>query len=298
MRVRSFWWTGAAGVVLIVVGPLLTGYGQMQKRDARLSCAVAVVNEGPAIKSFLEKPDTSFVQAYVRFERDLPDDVIFGIDQEFLDGVVKPVHLKGGDWMALIGVQRTGAVWVATGTDETMAGKPSKDRAWKILDLGQRLKPDTWYLFRTEADFGVRHYRKFTVEGSGLSRSIDLKESKLDYPNYMPFSDRAMTYYVFAMRGRSLMKPGAKPDGKPTVYFDDVSGGPISKDGTDTVAFNSSFEEQQPIGEQPVTLPVIDLSKYKQGRWYLERNEAIFSTKKVTFARSKEYVGVADASIN
>jgi hypothetical protein len=43
---------------------------------------------------------------------------------------------------------------------------------------------------------------------------------------------------------------------------------------------------------------VIDLKKYKQGRWYLERKEAIFSTKKAPFAHSGGYVGVADASID
>lgn len=269
-----------------------------QKRDSRLSCAVALVSEGKEIEPFLKKPGASFVQSYVRFDSDLPNDVIFGIDQEFLDGVAKPVHLKGGDWMALIGVQRTGAVWVATGTDDTMAGKPSKDRAWKILTLDQELKPDTWYRLRIEADFGTRHYRKFLVEGPGLSKSIDLKELTLDYPNYMPFSDRAMTFYTFAMRGRSLMKPGAKPDGKPIVYFDDVSGGPISDKEKDTVVFENGFETTHEVGKQPVTLPVIDLKKYKQGQWYLERDESLFTTKKVKFARSGDFVGVADASID
>jgi hypothetical protein len=269
-----------------------------KQRDSRLSSAVAVVSEGTEIESFLKRPGTSFVQAYVRFDSDLPNDVIFGIDQEFLDGVANPFDFKGGDWMALIGVQRTGAVWVATGTDETMAGKPSKDRAWTILTLGQQLEPGTWYRFRIEADFGTRHFRKFTVEGPGLSKSFDLKELKLDYPNYMPFSDRAMTFFAFAMRGRSLMTQGAKPDGKPVVYFDDVSGGPISEEGKDTVVFEDGFETTRAIGKQPVTLPVIDLKKYIQGQWYLERDESLFTTKKEAFARSGEYVGVADASLD
>ncbi|MER3458486.1 MAG: hypothetical protein C4309_07535 [Chloroflexota bacterium] len=266
-----------------------------QPRDSRLSSAVAVVSKGPAIEPFLGQPGPSFVQAYVRFDSDLPDDVIFGIDQEFLDGVARPFHLKGGDWMAFIGLQRTGAVWIATGTDETMAGKPSKDRVWKIRDLRQRLQPNTWYRLRTEADFGTRHFRTFTIEGARLSKSFDLSQEKLDYPNYMPFSDRAMTFYVFAMRGRSLMTPGA-PAGKPVVYFDYVSGGPISV-SSDVVAFQSSFEEQQPIGGQPVTSPIIDLEKYQQGRWYLERDEAIFDVQVVPWARTGSHVGRADASL-
>lgn len=268
-----------------------------ENRDARLSSAVALVNDGDGIKPFLERPGLSFVQAFVRFDSDLPEDVIFGIDQEFIEGVAKPVYLKGGDWMALVGVQRTGAVWVATGTDDTMKDKPSKDRSWKILDLGQKLQPNTWYRFRIEADFGTRHFRKFTVDGPNVSKTLDLTAHKLDYPNYMPFSDRTMSFYVFAMRGRGLMKAGAKPGGKPLVYFDDVSGGPITKGGNDIVAFQHGFEEQREIGKQPVTLPVIDLKKYQQGQWYLERDESLFTTQRVRFARSGEFIGVADASI-
>jgi hypothetical protein len=269
-----------------------------QPRDSRLSCAVALVYEGEPISNFLAKPGPSFVQAYVRFDSDLPDDVIFGIDQEFLDGVANPVHLKGGDWMAFIGIQRTGTVWVTTGTDETLNGKPSKERAWKILDLGQRLNPDAWYRLRIEADFGTRRFRRFTVEGPGLAKGFDLSDLKLDYPDYMPFSDRALSFFAFAMRGRSLMKPGVPSYGKPIVYFDDISGGPIAENSKDTVAFKNDFEDPREIGKQPLTSPVIELRWYKQGRWYLEREESLFTTKKVPFAHSGDAVGVADASID
>lgn len=268
-----------------------------QPRDSRLSCAVALVYEGEPISRFFAQPGGSFVQAYVRFDSELPDDVIFGIDQEFLDGVARPFHLKGGDWMAFIGVQRSGAVWVARGTDATMNGNPSKERTWKIFDLGQPLKPNTWYRLRTEADFGTRRFRKFTVEGPDLVKSLDLSDLTLDYPNYMPFSDRAMSFYVCAMRGRSLINPNSSFRGKPVVYFDDVSGGPIAQDGRNTVAFENGFEDSYEIGKQPVTLPVIDLKRYVQGRWYLERDEALFNRKKMPFARSGQAVGAADASI-
>jgi hypothetical protein len=39
----------------------------------------------------------------------------------------------------LVGLQRNGTIWVAEGTDDTMSGKPSKERKWKILSLGQSL---------------------------------------------------------------------------------------------------------------------------------------------------------------
>ena len=269
-----------------------------EPRDSRLSCAVALLYHDESIRSFLASPGPSFVQAYVRFRNDLPDDVIFGIDQEFLDGVANPLHYKGGDWMSFVGVQRTGAVWVAHGSDATHRGTPSKERTWKIFNLGQRLKPNTWYKLRIEADFGMRRFRKFTVEGPGLVKRFDLSELTLDYPNYMPFGDRAMSFYVCAMRGRSLRNPNAKNEGPPIVYFDDVSGGPIAEDGKDIVAFEDSFEADYAIGKQPVSLPVIDLRRYVEKRWYLERDEALFRIQKVPFARSGQAVGVADASID
>ncbi|MEW5882498.1 MAG: hypothetical protein AB1761_18915 [Pseudomonadota bacterium] len=231
----------AAFIATAVLLAACSGVTSNLPRDSRLSCAVALVYEGEPISQFLVQPGPSFVQAYVRFDSDLPDDVIFGIDQEFLDGVANPFHLKGGDWMSFIGVQRSGAVWVAGGTDKTMNGTPSKERTWKIFDLGQPLMPNTWYRLRTEADFGTRRFRRFTVEGPGLARSLDLSDLKLDYPNYMPFSDRAMSFYVCAMRGRSLINPNAPFHGVPVVYFDDASGGPIAADGSDRAAFTDGF---------------------------------------------------------
>lgn len=285
-------------MIILLVGCSGAASVEPQPRDSRLSCAVALMYEGEPIFQFLTQPGLSFVQAYVRFDSDLPDDVIFGIDQEFLDGVANPFHLEGGDWMSFIGVQRNGAVWVARGTDATMKGEPSKERTWQIFDLGQSLIPNTWYRLRIEADFATRHFRRFTVEGPGLARNLDLSELKLDYPNYMPFSDRAMSFYVCAMRGRSLINPDSPFHGKPVVYFDDVSGGPIAADGRDTVAFENGFEDSYEIGKQPVTSPPIDLTRYVQGRWYWERDEALFNRKQTPFARSGQAVGVADASID
>jgi hypothetical protein len=74
----------------------------------------------------------SYIDAYVRFPPQTGDDVIFGIDQEFDDGVTRPAYIKGGDWMGLVGLQRSGSVWVAKGTADTMNGKPSKARTWEI----------------------------------------------------------------------------------------------------------------------------------------------------------------------
>ncbi len=120
--------------IILLVGCSGAASVEPQPRDSRLSCAVALMCEGEPIFQFLTQPGLALVQTYVRFDGDLPDDVIFGIEQKFLDGVDNPFHLKGGDWMSFIGVQRNRAVWVAQGTDAMMKGEPGKERTWQIFE--------------------------------------------------------------------------------------------------------------------------------------------------------------------
>lgn len=285
------------GLLLLSLTSCVAWLG-LPPREARLSSAVALVYQGEPMGSFIQNPGPSFVQAYVRFDSSLPNDVIFGIDQEFIEGLRQPVYFEGGDWMALVGMQRTGVIWVAAGTADTMKGIPSKDRAWQIVPLGQPLQPNTWYRLRIEANFATRQFQSFSIQGPDIQKTINLSAYKLDYPNYMPFSDRSMGFFVFAMRSRGLMNSQASPSGPPVVYFDDVTGGPILPTGLEVVAFQSSFEQPEAIGKQPLTFPVIKLQNYVQGQWYLERDEALFKTHKVSFALSGDYVGVADASLD
>lgn len=278
--------------VLLLV--LIISHGTLWARQSRLSAAVALISTGSAIDEFLVNPGVSYVQAYVRFDPDFPDDVIIALDQEFIEGVNAPLFFQGGDWMSFVGVQRNGAVWVAVGTDDTMAGVPSKERTWKILDLNTRLEPNTWYKLRVEANFGTRHYISFSISGKSLERSFDLTEHKLDFPNVMPFDNRSMSYYVVAMRSRDMMKT----KGKPIVYFDDVEGGVAVANRQWQTVFADGFETQQSIGAQPVTLPVIRLEGYRQKYWYLERDEALISVEQRPFARSGNSVGVASAALD
>ncbi len=263
-------------------------------RESRLSAAVAFVSESPAIKDFLDQPGVGYVQAYFRFGPDFPDDVIVAIDQELLEGVDRPLHIKGGDWMAFVGVQRTGAVWVGAGSEQAYEGKASHDRDWKIYDLKSRLDADVWYRMRVEADFGTRRFKSFTIDGPGLSRTLDLSAHFLDYPNYMPFDSRSMTYLVAAMRGRGMMSN----QGTPVVYFDDVEGGIINSQGKAQRVFFDNFEKQNDIMTQPLSWPVIKLQSYKQGKWYFERDESIFRIEHVPFARSGSAAGAADVNLN
>ena len=155
--------------------------------------------------------------------------------------------------MAFAGVQRTGAVWVGAGSEQAYEGKASRDRDWKIYDLKSRLDADVWYRMRVEADFGARRFKSFTIDGPGLSRTLDLSAHFLDYPNYMPFNSRSMTYLVAAMRGRGMMTR----QGTPIVYFDDVEGGIIDSQGKSQRVFFDNFEKQSDIMAQPVSWPVM-----------------------------------------
>lgn len=261
--------------------------------SARLSGAVAFATASLQTDAFLTTPGNGYVQAYVRFGPDLADDVIMFVDQELLEGVTSPRWVSGGDWMALVGVQRSGAVWVAGGSQQTLQGKPSSDRAWVIHDLRQRLQPDTWYRLRVVADFAQRRFVSFTIHGEGLNRTLDLSAVPLDYPNYMPFDKKGLIYIVGAMRSKAMMKRV----GVPLVYFDDVDGGAILPDGSTQRLFSDSFETQTVVGPQPLTSPTISLKRYTLGQWYLEREESLFRIESASFARTGGKVGVADTKL-
>lgn len=265
----------------------------IQKKEARLSAAVAVVHRGAEIESFLKRPGVSVIEAWTRFPPEMGDDAFFGIDQEFIDGVDDPHHVSGGDWMAAIALLRGGSVWVATGSEEKLAGKPSDEKKWEILQLGQQLQPNTWYRLRSEVDFGSRRYISFTIEGPGLRKTLDLSPYCVDYPNHIPMNRRAMTYFVFTMRSRKMMKAG---EGR--AFFDDVTGSVRDPSGKLKPVFQDGFEGTVSFADQPITLPVIDLNKYRQGQWYKERPEAILSAISAPFARTGSKVGVCDTDLD
>jgi hypothetical protein len=267
--------------------------GAIGLRQSRLSAAVALTYQGKEIESFLNKPDTGYVQAYARFDSTMPDDVIIAIDQEFYDGTANPKFVSGGDWMSFVGIQRAGGLWVPAGNDSTMSGNPSTDREWKIIDLQVNLKPDVWYRLRVESNFATRHFKSFTIEGGGINKTVDLSQYPLDYPNKIPFVQRAMGYFVCAIRSRDMMKV----EGTPIVYFDDVEG-VVNIDGSPNRVFFDGFETQPDVPRQPAPTSSIDLKSYQQAKWYLERDDSIISTQSVPFAKSGSRVGVADANLN
>ena len=276
----------AASFVLVLSGTPLRAL------QSRLSMAVAEVSTGTDVQQFLQNPSLSYVQAYVKFAPDFPNDVLINIDEEFLDGVNNPRYVSGGDWMAFIGIQRTGTVWVAAGTLGTMLGFPNATPDWKIFNLGAALQPNSWYLMRTVADLSTRQFKSFTVTGPGINKTIDLFGCVLNYPNYLPFDNRVMTYLVGDSRSANM----ASGTGAPVAYFTNVSGGTFWPDGTDHSLFASSFQSQTSIGPQPLSGPPIVIENYVQGRWYLERSESLFTIQPT--GNPNQSLGVANARLN
>lgn len=289
-------------VLALLSGFLLSNCSQ----EARLSSIVVFHKSDPIIAEWLNEPKYYFTEAFVRFDEKLDESTLFGIDQELLEGVEKPIHIKGGDWMGLIGLQRSGKLWVAVGNDRTMSGEPSKDRTWEHLYCDKPLKPNSWYRLYSIVDYSNRHFVSFTIQGENINQTFDLKKYKLDYPNMLGFDKRAMTNFVWAIGSSTL---GAKKNSYAKVYFDDVRGGvisPIAEGGwSETVVFSDGFEHRdtERFEDQPWTYMdivrtlTIPLVKYRDGYWYLERGQALAKSKKVAFARSGDHVVMIDATI-
>jgi hypothetical protein len=265
-----------------------------QRRASRLSAAVAFAADSPALEAFLAAPGIASIEAHLRFEADFPDDVIAFADIEWIEGMSAPRFIAGADWMALVGLQRGGALWVGAGTEAQRAGTPSRERAWRILPLGRRLEPATWYRLRVTADFNRRRFVGAELEGGGWRRDVDLRGIPLDYPNVMPFDRAAVVAIVGAMRGRDMMR---RP-GTPEVRFDEVTIGTAGPARPPALLFRDGFERQAVVLPQPPPAALIRLDAYERGRWYKEREEALFRTELVSFARSGTRVGMADARLD
>jgi hypothetical protein len=269
--------------------------------SSRISSVVTLQYSSSTVQAFLADPGIGYCQTYMRFGTDMADDVIMFVDQEWLEGVASPIHVSGGDWMALVGVQRSGTVWVTAGTAATEAGTPSVERDWQLYDIGQRLQADTWYRMRVVADFGQRQFKSFALQGGKINYSLDLSGVRLDYPNNLPFSEAGMIYIVGALRSASLMTTV----GTPITYFDNVESGRVVN-GIIKPWFADGFDSTSGVGDQPITSPTIDITGYVEGKWYKERDEALFTIEKTPWALRKPgiysavrktRVGVADASL-
>jgi hypothetical protein len=271
-------------------------YENYDEVAGRLSAAVSFEYSDSRVAAWLENPGRAFIESYVYFEEDLSDTTIMGIDMELLEGTDNPIRFEGADWMAAAGVQRTGTVWIAGGRPSALAGEASSERDWQFRQLGTSLQPNTWYKLRTVANFDTLQFESFTVEGPGVSRTFDISDIQLDYPNYMPFDGRSLTHYVWTIDGTAI---GGSKNRSSSAYFDDISYG-IYRDGreitihTDTVErFGTSFSEL-PL---KMSWGTILLEGFEERVWYQERDEALTRPIEKTFARSGGKVIEADAEV-
>lgn len=257
----------------------------------RLSGTVLFVHSSSSVQNWLQEPKKSFVQAYFMFPTDFANDIIFGIDQEFIEGVNNPIHFAGADWMALVGLTRNGLLNIPVGTEESLNGTPSDASVWKIIDLEIDLQPNTWYLMRETADFHSRRFESFTLIGPDVNITIDLSQYYIDYPNYIPIDNRSLTYYVYAIR----MSPYVQPGGT-NIYFDDITAGVETSDGYEII-LSEGFELQSEIPDLPITLPVTPLSDIKELYWYKENEDAIVQIANTT-VHSGEYSCLCNATLD
>jgi hypothetical protein len=239
--------------------------------EGRLSGTVMFIHSSPVVQDWLQQPKKSYIQTYFLFPSDLASDIIFGIDQEMIEGINDPIHFPGADWMALIGLTRDGVLSIPVGTSDALNGTPSDASVWEFIDLGVSLQPNTWYFMKGEANFETRKFESFTLLGPEVNISVDLSEYYVDYPNYIPIDNRSMTYYVYAIRMAGDVQLGST-----TIYFDDVEAG-IETDSGYTVIMQDGFETQYTIPDIPITLPVTPISQIEEYFWYKENENALLS---------------------
>ncbi|MEM8763868.1 MAG: hypothetical protein AAGD88_08650 [Bacteroidota bacterium] len=240
-------------------------------RENIISASVAFAYQGDVLNNYLSNPKRAAISGYFWFTEDLGDDVIFGLDIEWLEGVNNPIHISGGDWMGLAGFIRKGVLWFPVGSLANRDGIPTDTDTWEIRDIGFDLSPNTWYQMTIIVDFELREFDSITLEGPNLNTTVDISGFALEYPNYAPFDEPSLTFYSFALRGKEF---APTPLDNAVVYFDDISGA-VEIDGEWTTVFANGFEDQSQIQDIPVQLPVSPMANIQENFWYFENENAL-----------------------
>ncbi|EAR01964.1 hypothetical protein [Maribacter sp. HTCC2170] len=260
--------------------------------DGILSASVAFTHSDQRIQDFLANPTEAYVSCFFQFPDDLANDIIFGLDMEWIEGVDNPIHVSGGDWMSFAGITREGILWFPIGAPENLLGTPTEPNLWEIHDLNIDLAPNVWYKMTIFADFNKREFISFRLEGNGLDDTQDISGFPLVYPNYIPFDKPSITYYTHASRSKDFAPDNT---GGTKVYFDDMEGGILVGDTFETI-FSNGFEDQTQITDIPVSLPVIPLSGVTENLFYYENSEAKLQFTS-TVSRTGNQSMVCDASL-
>ena len=260
--------------------------------DEITSATVAFAYDDPQLDAFFQNPGVASISGYFYFEEDLAEDVIFGLDIEWLEGMNAPINFEGADWMALAGFDRRGILWYPIGSPENREGIPTDTDKWEIRDIGTPLSPNTWYKMTITANFQLREFVSVSLIGGGIDFDINIEGFPLEYPNYIPFDEPSLTFYTFALRSREFSPDNA---GGTVVYFDDIEGR-ISTINGELIVFEDGFEQQDRIETIPVDLPISPMADVREAFWYFENANAKI-TLSDRIVRSGEQSMACDASL-
>lgn len=238
--------------------------------NAITSSSIAFRYNSDALKNFFQNPTRAYVSGYFYFEPDLAEDIIFGLDIEWTEGVDNPIHFPGADWMSLAGFTRNGILRFPIGSPENINGIPTGTDLWEERNIGTAFQPNTWYKMTITANFELREFLAVRIEGNGIDLEENLEGIPLEYPNYIPLDKPSLTFYALALRAKELAPNNL---GGTKVYFDDIEGG-IFVDSDYEIVFPDGFENQDIIQNIPITLPISPLYEIKENYWYYENDEA------------------------
>ncbi|MBI4245283.1 MAG: hypothetical protein HY606_14430 [Planctomycetes bacterium] len=254
-------------ISLITLSPIKI---RQELLDSINSATVAFVYSNDKLQSFFQNPTRAYISGYFYFEDDLAADIIFGLDLEWMEGIDKPVHFSGADWMCLAGISRYGVLSFPTGSPEDVKGKSTSPEKWATKDLKINLQPKKWYKMRIEADFSKLEFISFSVQGNGINITENISGNRLTYPNYVPFDRPSLSFYTFALRSKEFSPMN---DGNAKIYFDDIEGGIYNGSDYDII-FSNGFEDQTKISIVPVSLPVSPIQDISEKLWYHENEDA------------------------
>ena len=261
-------------LTLILMVSCNTTDTNIASRDSILSATVAFAYSDSSLQSFLQNPSKAYISGYFYFQEDLANDVVFGLDIEWFEGVENPINFPGADWMAFVGLTRDGTVWIPKGTPENLNGTPTNDN-WEITTLNQQLQPNIWYKMTIEANFDTLKFVSLKVEGGTIDTELNLSNVMLQYPNYASFDNPTLTFYVFAARSKNNIGDN-HISANSQVFFDDLEGG-IETNNNYEIIFQNGFENQSEILNIPINDAVIPLSTLEENRWYYENENAKIS---------------------
>ena len=252
--------------------------------DGITSSSIAFAYKGDLLQNFFQNPQKAYISGYFYFPPDLADDIIFGFDIEWSEGVDNPIHFPGADWMSLAGFTRNGVLHFPIGSPQNLTGTPTNTDLWEERNIGTALEPNTWYKMTITSDFGLREFVSVKLEGGEIDVEENIEGIQLEYPNYIPLDKPSLTFYALSLRTKEFAPNNL---GGTKVYFDDIEAG-IFVDSDYEIIFSNGFENQNEILNIPITLPISPLDVISENFWYFENDNAKLKINSI-FKRNGNY---------